>query len=84
MKNVFQAQAQKFSKEARNRRMIHNDRLLNDKVYLAMLESGIPPRKDMDEDVLTQSISATAGETLTFLKNREQFWEQIEIGGVYI
>ena len=68
----------------RNRRTVSTDRLFEDKVYLAVLEQSLPPRVDLEEDMVQQTVCSTAGETLNFLKRREKFWDQIEIGGLHI
>ena len=56
------------------------DRLLEDKNYLTSLANGIGNRPDLDDDEVQKNVSDTAEEVLGFLKLREEFWSQIDVG----
>ncbi len=56
------------------------DRLGQDKRYLAMLASGEMTKKDRDSGKLNQFVKVTANEALEFLRSREAFWDQLDLG----
>jgi hypothetical protein len=55
------------------------DRLLEDKLYLTTLASGIC-QKPGSVDRVKKRISNTAEEALKFLRAREEFWQQLKLG----
>ena len=55
-------------------------RLAEDKMYLSQLASGISRRKDQQDDGTNRMVRATANQALDFLKARENFWDQLDLG----
>lgn len=62
------------------REYMTSDRLMEDKNYLTSLASGIGNRPDLDDDKVEKEITDTAEQVLNFLKLREEFWSQIDVG----
>ena len=60
------------------KKTISSDRLFEDKVYLAVLARGINLKKNALNSDVEARISDQAGEALEFLREREEFWDQIE------
>ena len=56
------------------------DRLSEDKEYLALLANGIGRRHDVQDDGTNKMVRATANQALDFLKARENFWDQLDLG----
>ena len=56
------------------------DRLLEDKVYLKSLANGIGIRQDVRVDRTNRGVRATASQALDFLRARESFWDQLDLG----
>ena len=58
-----------------------SDRLLEDKLYLTSLAGGgMNQRPDVAVDRIKRGISATAEEALEYLRMRDEFWSQLELG----
>lgn len=60
---------------------LSGDRLLEDKLYLTTLASGIC-QKPGSIDRVKKRISNTAEEALKFLRAREEFWQQLKLGQI--
>jgi len=56
------------------------DRLLEDKMYLMLLSNGIGKRTDIRVDGTNRMVQVTAHQALDFLKSRETFWDQLDLG----
>ena len=56
------------------------DRLSEDKEYLSVLANGIGRRLDIQDDGTNKMVQATANQALDFLKARENFWDQLDLG----
>jgi hypothetical protein len=56
------------------------DRLSDDKEYLSVLANGIGRRLDILDDGTNKMVKATANQALDFLKARENFWDQLDLG----
>ena len=60
------------------------DRLFEDKVYLAVLARGLnlkhPGQGTTQGNLVESKIAAEAQSALTYLRSREDFWDQIELG----
>ena len=59
------------------------DRLHEDKVYLRSLAKAIIPKNyqlDRNSAVVQNEVKGTAKETLKYLRDRDQFWDQVQIG----
>lgn len=65
---------------AKAKKFASADRLLQDKDYLVSLSRGIGHRPDVEEDAVEKDIAVTAYEALDFLRSREKFWKQIQLG----
>ena len=84
---VFAENARKMAakgvKRARKRKYAVNDRLFEDKVYLAVLARGINLKQQhMGDSSVVSQISKHASEALDYLRAREDFWDQIEAAEV--
>ena len=66
--------------KAKAKKFLSADRLLQDKDYLVSLSRGIGHRPDVEEDTVEKDIAVTAYEALDFLRSREKFWKQIQLG----
>ena len=62
------------------KKLLTADRLAMDKDYLATLSRGIGQRPGEEEDYVEIEIAETAHEALEFLKSRQKFWRQIQLG----
>jgi hypothetical protein len=60
--------------------VLSGDRLLEDKLYLTALAGRMKERKGAQGDMVKKIISKTADQALDFLKDREEFWNQIQVG----
>ena len=59
------------------------DRLFEDKVYLSMLAGSLNSNSKFEDDpriAVERNVKTTAEEALEFLKSREDFWDQLELG----
>ena len=72
------------NKQERSKNSIALDRLLEDKMYLSDLAKGITERictnPNEGEDNVYKGVKDTAEEALQFLKDREDFWDQLALG----
>ena len=59
---------------------LSGDRLLEDKLYLTVLANAFEEQAGLRIDVVQRSISNTAVQALEFLKAREEFWNQLQLG----
>lgn len=66
--------------KASKARITKVDRLLEDKVYLKSLADGIGIRQDVRVDRTNRNVRATASQALDFLRARESFWDQLDLG----
>ena len=87
---VFAKKALKAARtNAKDRTLIQKkqmvtDRLFEDKVYLAVLARGLnlkhPGQGTTQGNLVESKIAAEAQSALTYLRSREDFWDQIELG----
>ncbi len=66
--------------KAKSKKFLSSDRLLVDKDYLVSLSRGIGHRPDVADDEVEKNVAVTAYEALDFLRSREKFWKQIQLG----
>ena len=59
---------------------LSGDRLLEDKLYLTVLANAFEEQAGLRIDVVQRNISNTAVQALEFLKAREEFWNQLQLG----
>jgi hypothetical protein len=60
--------------------VLSGDRLLEDKLYLTALSGRIKEREGLKTDIVKRNISQTANQALDYLKSREEFWNQLQLG----
>ena len=60
--------------------VLSGDRLLEDKLYLTSLSGRIKERGGFQGDFVKKIISKTADQALDYLKAREEFWNQLDLG----
>ncbi len=51
-----------------------------DKNYLSLLASGSDKQNKVFDDGTSKKVKATANQALDFLKARESFWDQLDLG----
>ena len=76
----FTAQKTKKVKKSKTKVTPKIDRLAEDKNYLSLLASGVDKQNKILDDGTTKLVKATANQALDFLKARESFWDQLDLG----
>lgn len=76
---TFGAVRYKKERPIRKQQSNRNDRLLEDKVYLAILSKGIPINPGLENDYVSNRVRATAEDALNFLETRNQFWDMMHL-----
>lgn len=77
---VAQAHANETLSSGKNQRAGNGDRLRQDKAYLNRLVNDFQVRTDISNDRVQKEITKEAHEVLDFLKHREFFWDQLQMG----